>query len=105
MRLAFALLAAAALTRVGEVRGGENDDFEYTTFYVTPSVVRVPLQLQIEFRPTANINSSDIVLITLPKFTSGDATKTAGKDIKMGDVYLSPSTIFDGQARVMTPRG
>ena len=71
-------------------------DFSDSAIYLSPNEYRVATQLQVEFIPTRKMVEHDAVTVHLPKFTTGDCSQKPGHDIAMGQVWLSPGTVFTG---------
>lgn len=71
-------------------------DFYGTFLSVSPASTQTEVEIEIKFRARMRLNSSDIVTVQLPKFTSGTGTKAKGNNIARGNVHLSPSVYFEG---------
>ena len=67
-------------------------DFTSTYLFVTPPETQTAVTFQLSFVPRMPLNASDVVWITLPRFTSGSGTKTPGQSKALD---IAPSIYFD----------
>jgi hypothetical protein len=93
MRSALASLGSALLLFACAVRAA--NDFTLTSLYYEPNEVCTPVEIQIQFVPAFTVSGSDLVKVSLPRFTSGDCKQTKGANIDYGSFYHSLTTFVD----------
>mmetsp|Transcript_30583 Transcript_30583/g.68364 ORF Transcript_30583/g.68364 Transcript_30583/m.68364 type:complete len:492 (-) Transcript_30583:3-1478(-) len=71
--------------------------FDSAKLVIDSLLLHTPFNFNISFRPTRTVGNDEIVVVTLPRFTTGLAENETAANISFGSLLISPSYKYEAR--------